>query len=136
LVGRYLARDLVSRWIEGNPTFRAIDEAVAREGWKIVGLCRLTPVLPFVLLNYSFGLTRVSLRDYFFASWIGMMPITVMYVYLGSVAGDLATAGGERTRTPAEWVAYGVGLLATVAITLFMTRIARRAMAQRIKTGE
>jgi len=134
LVGRYLARDWVSKKIEGNAKFKAIDEAVAREGWKIVGLTRLSPVFPFNLLNYAFGLTRVSLRDYFFASWIGMMPGTVMYVYLGSLAGDLAAVGaGGRARTPAEWALYVVGLLATVAVTVYVTRVARRALQQRIE---
>ena len=94
--GALLARDWVAAKIEGNPKFKAIDEAVAREGWKIVALLRLSPVVPFNLLNYAFGLTRVSLRDYVIASWIGMMPGTLMYVYLGSVAGDLAGAGGAR----------------------------------------
>src|SRR5262249_48812726 len=64
LVGRYFARGWVAKRIEGNATFNAIDKAVAREGWKIVGLTRLSPVFPFVLLNYAFGITQVSLRDY------------------------------------------------------------------------
>ena len=133
LVGRYFARDSVARRIEGNERFRAIDEAVAREGWKIVGLTRLSPVFPFNLLNYAFGLTRVSLRDYFFASWIGMLPGTVMYVYLGSLAGSLAALGaGQSTRTPAQWALYGVGLAATVAVTVYVTRIARAALAKRV----
>src|SRR5438093_12488996 len=68
LVGRYLARDWVARKIEKSPRFKAIDEAVAREGWKIVGLTRLSPVFPFNLLNYAFGLTRVSFREYLVAS--------------------------------------------------------------------
>jgi uncharacterized membrane protein YdjX (TVP38/TMEM64 family) len=129
LVGRYLARDWVARRIQGNRQFLAIDEAVAREGWKIVGLMRLSPVFPFNLLNYAFGLTRVSLRDFVLASWIGMMPGTVMYVYLGSVAGDLA--GGRPSRTPAEWALYGVGLAATIAVTVYVTRLARTALARR-----
>lgn len=134
LVGRYVARDWVAKKIEGNSRFKAIDEAVAREGWKIVGLTRLSPVFPFNLLNYAFGLTRVSLRDYFFASWIGMMPGTLMYVYLGSLAGDLASVGGGgRARTPAEWALYIVGLLATVGVTVYVTRLARQALQQRIE---
>jgi uncharacterized membrane protein YdjX (TVP38/TMEM64 family) len=134
LVGRYLARDWVGKKIEGNVRFKAIDEAVAREGWKIVGLTRLSPVFPFNLLNYAFGLTRVSLRDYFFASWIGMMPGTLMYVYLGSLAGDLAAVGGGgHTRTTAESTLYVVGLLATVAVTVYVTRLARQALQQRIE---
>jgi uncharacterized membrane protein YdjX (TVP38/TMEM64 family) len=136
LVGRYLARDLVARRVAGNATFSSIDEAVASEGWKIVGLTRLSPVFPFNLLNYAFGLTRVSLRDYVLASWIGMMPGTVMYVYLGSLAGSLAELGvkeGGHTRSPVEWALYAVGLIATVAVTVVITRIARRALSRRMK---
>jgi uncharacterized membrane protein YdjX (TVP38/TMEM64 family) len=129
LVGRHLARDAIARKIEGNARFAAIDKAVAREGWKIVGLTRLSPVFPFTLLNYAFGLTHVKFGHYLLASWIGMMPGTVMYVYLGSLA---KAAAGERTRTTGEWVLYGVGLLATVIVTLFVTRIARKALAQKI----
>ncbi len=133
LVGRYLARDRVARMIEGNERFRAVDEAVGREGWKIVGLTRLSPVFPFNLLNYAYGITRVSLRDYFLASWIGMFPGTVMYVYLGSLAGSLATLGRQGAgRTPAQWALYGVGLLATVVVTVFVTRIARAALAAKV----
>jgi uncharacterized membrane protein YdjX (TVP38/TMEM64 family) len=133
LVGRYLARDWVARRIAGNEKFRAIDAAVAREGWKIVLLTRLSPIFPFNLLNYAFGVTRVSLKHYFFASWLGMIPGGVMYVYIGSLAGDLASLGaGERTRTTGEWILYLVGLLATIAVTVFVTRLARRALAERI----
>jgi uncharacterized membrane protein YdjX (TVP38/TMEM64 family) len=135
LIGRHLAREAVARRLEAYPRFRALDEAVAREGWKIVGLTRLTPVFPFNLLNYAFGLTRVSLRQYFFASWIGMLPGTVTYVYLGSLAGDLATLGqGNRVRTGWEWALYAVGLLATITVTVYVTRLARAALARRIST--
>ncbi len=135
LVGRYLAREMVARRVAGNATFSAMDEAVASEGWKIVGLTRLSPVFPFNLLNYAFGLTRVSLRDYILASWIGMIPGSAMYVYLGSLAGSLAELGateGVRSRPPAEWALYVVGLIATVAVTVVITRIARRALNRRL----
>jgi uncharacterized membrane protein YdjX (TVP38/TMEM64 family) len=80
-------------------------------------------------MNYAFGLTRVSLRDYFFASWIGMLPATVMYVYFGSLAKSLAELGtGHAQRTPAQWALYGVGLAATITITIYLTRLARRAL--------
>ena len=129
LVGRYFARDWVAKKIAGNTAFAAIDHAVAKEGWKIVGLTRLSPAFPFSLLNYAFGLTQVKLRDYVLASWIGMMPGTVMYVYVGS----LAHSAGDRTRTPGEWALLGLGLLATMAVTLFVTRLARAALARRTK---
>jgi uncharacterized membrane protein YdjX (TVP38/TMEM64 family) len=133
LIGRYLARNWVSGKIAGNEKFRAIDEAVRSQGWKIVLLTRLSPVFPFNLLNYAFGLTRVRLMHYFVASWVGMIPGTIMFVYAGSLAGDLAKLGtGERTRTTGEWILYGVGLLATIAVTVFVTRIARKALARRI----
>jgi len=133
LVGRYLARGWVEKKIEGNERFKAIDESVAREGWKIVGLTRLSPIFPFNLLNYAYGITKVSLRDYFLASWVGMLPGTVMYVYIGSLAGDVATLGaGGGPPTAAQWVLRVVGLLATVAVTVYVTRIARDALEKKV----
>jgi len=133
LIGRYLARDWVAQRIQGNEEFEAIDQAVAGEGWKIVGLVRLSPVFPFNLLNYAFGITKVSLKDYFLASWIGMLPATVMFVYVGSLAGDLATLGSqERSRTPGEWGLYLIGLVATIVLTVYITRIARKALQTKV----
>jgi uncharacterized membrane protein YdjX (TVP38/TMEM64 family) len=133
LTGRYLTRDWVSQQIEGNQKFKAIDLAVAKEGWKIVLLTRLSPIFPFNLLNYAFGVTQVSFKDYFFASWIGMVPGTVMYVYIGSLAGSLAALGTPgRSRTAAEWALYGIGLLATIALTVYVTRIAKKALDAKI----
>lgn len=130
LVGRYLVRDWVTRKIGANPKLRALDTTVTREGWKIVALMRLSPVIPFNLLNYAFGATRVSLRDYVFASAVGMLPGTAMYTYLGSLAGELA-GGSARARTPLEWSFYALGLLATVAVTVYLTRVARASLARR-----
>ena len=127
LVGRHLARGWVAKKFAANEKFQAIDEAIGREGWKIVFLTRLSPVFPFAPLNYAFGLTRVSLRDYFFASWIGMLPGTVMYVYVGS----LARAAGDK-KTPLEWTLYGGGLLATIIVTVIVTRIAKQALAKKV----
>jgi uncharacterized membrane protein YdjX (TVP38/TMEM64 family) len=133
LVGRYLARDAIARKIEKNEKFAAIDRAVADEGWKIVFLTRLSPVFPFTLLNYAFGLTHVKLSHYVLASWIGMMPGTVMYVYLGSLVN---VGAGHRQRTTGEWALYGVGLLATIVVTVFVTRLAKKALAKKIRSSE
>src|SRR5258707_3583661 len=133
LVGRYLARDAIARKIEKNEKFATIDRAVADEGWKIVLLTRLSPVFPFTLLNYAFGLTRVKLSHYMLASWIGMMPGTVMYVYLGSLVN---VGAGHPERTTSEWILYGVGLLATVTVTVFVTRVARTALAKKIGSNK
>jgi len=133
LVGRYLARDAVARKVERNERFAAIDRAVADEGWKIVLLTRLSPVFPFTLLNYAFGLTRVRLTHYVLASWVGMIPGTVMYVYLGSLVN---VGAGHRQRTAGEWALYGVGLLATAVVTVFVTRVAKKALAKKISSSE
>lgn len=131
LIGRFFARDWVTKKAAANPRFAALDAAIGKEGLKIVGLLRLSPVFPFNLLNYLLGVTRVSLRDYVLASWIGMMPGTVMFVYLGSVFGT-AVSGQSRQRTPAEWALYGVGLVATIAVTIWITKIAKGALGRRL----
>ncbi len=137
LIGRYAARDWVARRIEGNTRFQAVDRAVGGQGFKIVGLMRLSPVFPFNLLNYALGTTRVGLRDYFFGSWMGMMPGTVMFVYLGSLAGDLARLGvGGSDRGAGEWILLTAGLAATVAVTVYITRISRAELEKSMNTKE
>ncbi|HBB34997.1 MAG TPA: TVP38/TMEM64 family protein [Cyanobacteria bacterium UBA8803] len=133
LVGRYLARGWVAKRIEGNDKFKAIDEAVGREGLKIVLLTRLSPVFPFNLLNYAYGLTGVSLKDYFFGS-VGMIPGTVMYVYLGSLAGSLAMVGTESqpTNPGIQWAIRIIGFIATVAVTVYITKIAKKALDETV----
>lgn len=132
LVGRHLTRDAVERRLSAFPRFAAIDQAVAEQGWRIVGLARLSPVFPFALLNYAFGITRVRLGEYVLASWIGMMPGTVLYVYVGSLA---QSATGTRVRTAWEWSFYAAGLAATVLVTVLITRMARRALDRSLKVG-
>lgn len=133
MVGRYLARGWVARQIEGSPKFKAIDQAVAGEGFKIVLLTRLSPVFPFNLLNYAFGITQVSLKDYFLGS-VGMIPGTIMYVYLGSLAGNLAMVGtgSQPTNPGVVWTLRILGLVATIAVTVYVTQVARRALATKI----
>jgi uncharacterized membrane protein YdjX (TVP38/TMEM64 family) len=133
LVGRYGLRSWVARKIANNPKFQAIDDAIAQDGRKIIFLLRLSPVFPFNLLNYSLGLSQISLKDYVTGS-VGMLPGTIMYVYLGSLAGNLATLGTDSSQTPeaamVQWIVRIVGLIATVAVTLYVTRIARRALSE------
>lgn len=133
LVGRYLARGWVAKKIEGNSKFQAIDKAVGKEGLKIVLLTRLSPIFPFNLLNYAFGITGVSLKDYFIGS-IGMVPGTIMYVYIGSLAGNLALIGRESqpTNPTVQWAIRIVGFIATVAVTIYVTRVARKALEEEV----
>jgi uncharacterized membrane protein YdjX (TVP38/TMEM64 family) len=133
LIGRYFAKDWVDKKLETQPKFKAVDRAISKEGWKIVGLLRLAPIFPFILLNYGLGVTQVSLKDYFFASWIGMIPGTIMYVYLGSLAGNLATLGSSSQQSsPVQWIIRIIGLLATVAVTVYVTKVAQKALSSQI----
>lgn len=133
LVARYGARKAIERRIAGNAKFAAVDRAVGREGFKIVALLRLSPLFPFNLLNYALGLTKVSFLSYLAAS-IAMLPGTLLYVYYGKAAGSLAAlAGGAKTeKGPESWILLGVGLLATIAVTTYVTRLAGKALRQEI----
>ncbi len=127
LVARYLARSAIEKRLEDQPRFAQIDRAIGRDGGKMVALMRLAPVFPFNLLNYALGLTSVKFLPYFFAS-LAMFPGTLLYVYLGSVAGQAVQAGGgQAQKTPLEWAALAVGLLATVLVVVIVTRKAKQA---------
>lgn len=130
LIARYLARDAVARRVGRNPRFDAIDRAIGAEGWKIVALLRLSPAVPFTLQNYLYGLTRIGFWSCTLATAIAMIPGTLLYVYLGHVGrvGLEAATDAGRSRSPLEWSMIAVGLLATVAVTVLVTRLARRAM--------
>jgi len=132
LISRFVAREWVKRRFAGSRQFQALDQAVGREGAKIVALTRLSPVFPYVLLNYLYGVTRVSGRDFFFATWIGMLPSTILYVYLGSLAGDLSQLNHRQHRTPVEWAFLGLGLILTGLIMRYLTQVAKATLATRL----
>ncbi|MEG3848549.1 TVP38/TMEM64 family protein [Microcoleus sp. herbarium19] len=136
LIGRYLSRDRVVKYMEAHPKFQALDRAVSQQGLKIVFLTRLCPLLPFNLLNYALGITQVSLKDYVLGSF-GMIPATILYVYSGSLVGDIATIGAPTVCTSPEasavkWSLNIIGFLATVAVTVSITRIASKALEESI----
>lgn len=129
LTGRTLARSMIEKRVARNRRFAAVDHAVAAHGFKIVLMTRLSPIFPFNLLNYAYGLTKVRLADYVLASWIGMLPGTIMYVYLGSAIKNLADLAAGRVQQGAGQTAlFFVGLLATIAVTVYITRVARQAL--------
>jgi len=129
LVGRTLGRSWILGKVKGNPRFAAIDEAVGRQGFKIVFLTRLSPLFPFNLQNYAYGVTGVSFRDYALASFLGMIPGTLMYVYLGSAARSVAELStGTAQSGLAQQLLFAAGLIATVVVSWFVTKIARKAL--------
>lgn len=130
IIGRTIGRDWVASKVRGSAKFSAIDEAVGKEGFKIVFLLRLSPIFPFNLLNYALGLTNVPFWRYAIASWIGMIPGTIMYCYIGSAARSLTqVAAGEVVKGGmATQALFWVGLVATIIVALLVTRIASNAV--------
>ena len=129
LGGRYLAQGWVKEKISSYKKFAIIDKAVSKEGLKIVLLVRLSPLFPFNLLNYAFGITSVSFQDYLIGS-VGMIPGTIMYVYFGSLVGDIALIGSKNQpgNIILHWVIQIMGLIATIAVTVYVTKIAKKAL--------
>src|SRR5438093_3711058 len=131
LVARFIARERVAAIAQRNEKFREMDSAIGKQGAKLIFLLRLSPVIPFNLSNYLYGLTGVKFWPYVLASWIGMMPGTFLYVYIGTAgkAAVSAAAGGEAVQRGWQyWTCTGVGLAATIIVTIWVTKIARDAL--------
>jgi uncharacterized membrane protein YdjX (TVP38/TMEM64 family) len=132
LVGRTVARDWVAAKMAKNEKFTAVDSAIGAQGFKLVLLMRLSPVFPYNLLNYALGLTNVSFRKYALATWLGMIPGILMYVYLGagvrSLAEVAARAEGRGAAPLAQRIFFWAGLAIAVIVVILVTRIARRAL--------
>lgn len=137
LVGRRLARDRVEKVARRYPKFDAVDRAIGDGGWKIVALLRLSPALPFNVQNYLYGLTAVRFWPCVLASWVAMLPGTFMYVYFGYIARQGAeAAAGATSGSPGRWILTGVGLLATVFATVYITRRAKAAMDEQLESKD
>jgi uncharacterized membrane protein YdjX (TVP38/TMEM64 family) len=131
LVARFIARDRVEAIAKGNDKFRRIDNAIGKQGAKLIFLLRLSPVIPFNISNYFYGLTSVKFWPYVLVSWIGMIPGMFLYVYIGtaSQAAVSAAASGEAVKHGWQyWALTSVGLAATVIVTIWITKIARDAL--------
>src|SRR6058998_2372338 len=133
LIARFIAREKIEAIARRNETFRKIDNAIGKEGAMLIFLLRLSPVIPFNLSNYFYGLTAVRFWPYVLANWIGMMPGTFLYVYIGAAgkAAVAAAAGGEAMKHGWQyWAFTGVGLAATIIVTIWITKIARDALRE------
>lgn len=136
LIARTFGREWTRKRIERYPKFKLIDNAIGNSGFKLVLLMRLDPVfLPFAVLNYALGLTRVRFRDYVVASWIGMLPASALYVYLGSSAKNLSDLLQGKVASAGPWpqVLFWAGLIAAAALVFILTRIAHQALRAKIE---
>ena len=130
LVARFIARDKIEAMARRSDKFQRIDNAIGHQGAKLVFLLRLSPVIPFNLSNYFYGLTAVKFWPYVLASWIGMMPGTFLYVYIGTAGkAAVSAAGGETVKQGWQyWTFMSIGLVATIVVTIWVTTIARDAL--------
>src|SRR5438477_1524886 len=130
LVARFVARDKIEAMARRNTKFQRIDNTIGKQGAKLVFLLRLSPVIPFNLSNYFYGLTAVKFWPYVLASWIGMMPGTFLYVYIGTAGkAAVSAAGGEAVKQGWQyWTFMSIGLVATIAVTIWVTKIARDSL--------
>jgi uncharacterized membrane protein YdjX (TVP38/TMEM64 family) len=117
LAARYLFRDRIRVYLDRRPKYRAIDKAVARDGWKVVVLLRLSPIIPFNLQNYALGVTAIGFWRYLGATLVGIIPGIAIYVYFGIFGKGLAAGPSVL-----DGVLFGVGVLATIALGVVVTR--------------
>lgn len=126
LLGRTIARKWVETHIKQHSTFTQLDQAIRHKGWKILLLTRLSPLMPSNVLNYGFSCTNVSFRQYCFFSWLGMLPVIVVYVYLGSFGMSLA----QPDRSPGTLTLQAIGLALTIGAALYITRLLKRSLSK------
>ena len=119
-LGRTVARKKVSEWISQRPHWGEFDRAVARKGWKIVFLTRLSPIVPSNVLNYGFSLTRINFWQYLFVSWVAMLPVIALYVYLASVGTNLLSGSNNDPRQVAASV---IGLITSLMAIAYTTKL-------------
>lgn len=135
LIGRYLFSERVSTKLMRHEKLRRLDKGLGHDGWKIVLLTRLVPGFPFKLSNYFFGITSISLRGFFVGNMLGIIPIMLLNVYVGSVAADLDDLL-HRDRGAMEWSLYGIGAAAMVLLILYVRRWAQSSLDEAIGGDE
>ena len=129
LIARHLFGDRARAFLLHHAKLRLVSDELTPHGWKIVLLSRLVPFFPFKLSNYFFGLTGFSLKGFAGGTLLGVIPLSLHNVWLGSIAADLSLEGVRSAgRTPFEWALYGGGFLATVGLVIYLNRLARRAL--------
>jgi len=136
LITRYLLREWSEKFFARNPTINDLGIAVKNDGWRIVCLSHLSPLMPFSLVNYAFGLTRIPAAEFLPATLLGGLPASCVYVYLGTLVGSLAALGAMGPEAPQHhwmiWLLQGIGLVATVLLTIYVTKRATQALKKRL----
>lgn len=132
LLARTTLRERAGRMAASSPRFAGLNRAIEKEGWKIVALVRLSPLFPFTVVNYLFGLTPVRPLSYVLASWVAMLPGTAAYVYFGAALGD-AASGADPVR---KAIRLSLGVAAVVATALIARFAAKAIRAAGVEAGD
>jgi uncharacterized membrane protein YdjX (TVP38/TMEM64 family) len=127
LIARYMVREKVRSFMRGRRKLQAVEKAVNEDGWKIVGLVRLSPLVPFNMQNYFFGITDIPFAHYVAATFIGIIPGAVVNVYVGMIGGIMSdgAVGG-----PLQWSFFAVGLVVSVVVAWMITRKAKEKLSE------
>jgi uncharacterized membrane protein YdjX (TVP38/TMEM64 family) len=133
LIARYVARKRVMEALQGHPNFQAVGRAIDAEGWKVVGLIRLSPPVPFAVTSYFFGVTNVGFWTFVLVTFVGIIPATLVYVNIGAMGHTFGTGGGNPY---VQWALLGVGIIATAIAGTLVTRKARETLRAAGGTGE
>jgi uncharacterized membrane protein YdjX (TVP38/TMEM64 family) len=131
LIARYFARHRIERLVKKNEKYEAVDRAITRHGWKVVFLLRISPILPYTLSSYIYGLTAVDFWHYIIASAVGMVPMVAVYVSIGAAGRQaaLAATGRGHHQSTVEWIVLSVGLVFTIVAGIIIARAAKRELA-------
>ena len=120
-LSRSLFRPTIERLVSRHGRLRHLDAAVSRDGWKLVCLLRLSPVMPFSATSYVLGLSTIGLPDYLLGS-LAALPALFGYVWLGTLA-DAGLADWAGGANPFRWVLFGVGGVATLLVIAQLGRL-------------
>ncbi|HEY5792610.1 MAG TPA: TVP38/TMEM64 family protein [Chthoniobacterales bacterium] len=135
LISRYLARGWMQKKLSHSKRFRALDRLMTTDGWKMLFLSRLSPVVPHSIVSYAAGLSRMSLGKYILVSWVGFVPISAAYSYAGVLLRQVTKASlGHPGTTPLGWVAYSLGAIVTIAVCVLSAKMVWKALGPRAES--
>jgi len=137
LIARYLAHGWIQRKLGHTRRFHALERAVGKEGWKIILISRISPIVPHSLVSYAAGLTNISFWRFTIASFLGFLPLSAAYAYIGALLGDaLRVHASLAPHDPVSWTFYIAGLIVTIVVVILVARAATKAWKQYVPEKE
>lgn len=134
-LGRYFLRDWVKKQLTQNSYLKAVDLAIASEGWKIACLLHLSPLIPFNILNYVLGISKIAFKDFVLATLVGILPGVLLYTFFGSAIGDLSMVImriSDDSYSKTQWLFSIVGIIVTLLLTIYLGFVARKQLKNKL----